>query len=144
MLTLTAVIAVVAAIATPTWAQDNFPTKPIRTVVPFEAGGDSDLEARLAGEYLEKILGQPMNLTFMPGGANIPGVMEVLKAAADGYTLLWWATPAIAINPVRKPGPYSAEDLQPIATTTDNPVMLREERFADYRPEHFSGGSAVQ
>ena len=117
------------------WKKDknklNYPTKPISLVVPYDAGGSADAESRLISDLVSKKIGQPINLIFKPGGANIPGIMEVLNAPADGYTMLWWATPPIAINPYLRDTPYSADDLQPIVTVIENPVMLFVRKNSD-------------
>lgn len=105
-------------------ARRTYPTRPVQLVIPYEAGGSADIESRLISEMVSANIGQPINLVFKPGGANIPGTMEVVNAPADGYRLFWWATPVIAVNPALRETPYSAADLQPIVTVIDNPVMM--------------------
>jgi len=84
--------------AQPIHAQ-NWPSGPIRIVVPFSAGGTTDLLARLVAEGLSKGLGQTVIIDNKPGaGANI-GSAEVARAAPDGYTLLMGTPGPLAINP---------------------------------------------
>ena len=74
----------------------DFPSKPIKLIVPWGAGGNADVQARILAKISEKILGQPIAVTNKPGGATIPGVSEALNARPDGYTLIWTAIPSVA------------------------------------------------
>lgn len=102
----------------------DYPTGPISLVIPYDAGGSADIESRLITDMVSANIEQPINLEFKPGGANIPGTMEVVNAPADGKRIFWWATPVIAINPQLRDTPYTHEDLQPVVTVIDNPVMM--------------------
>lgn len=102
----------------------EYPDEAINLVIPYAAGGSADLESRLISDLVSEKIGQPINLIFKPGGANIPGTMEVVNGKTDGYTLFWWATPVIAINPYIRETPYTSDDLQPIISIIDNPIML--------------------
>ena len=68
-------------------AQD-YPTRPIRLIVPFGAGGPADVAARLVGNYLQESFGQPIVIENRPGAGSVIGTLEASKAAPDGYTLL--------------------------------------------------------
>lgn len=68
---------------------DDFPTKPIRLVVPLAPGGGGDLAARVVSEQMGKILGQPIVVENRPGASSIIGTSQVARAEADGYTLLF-------------------------------------------------------
>lgn len=65
----------------------NYPTKPITFIVPYSAGGSSDVGARLVGKRLEKELGQPVVVENVPGAAGWIGWTKMIKAKPDGYTL---------------------------------------------------------
>src|SRR6266852_1637695 len=78
------------------WAQ-AYPTRPVRVIVPFAAGGGSDITARLMGQWLSERLGQPFVIENRPGGAFNIGTEAVVKAPPDGYTLLL-ATTTNTIN----------------------------------------------
>ncbi len=90
--------------ALPSFAQ--YPTKPIRIIVPFSAGGASDAAARTLGQALTKSLGQPIVIENRPGAAGSLAAQAVLSAPADGYTLLWASASMVAIPFVQKSSPY--------------------------------------
>ena len=64
------------------------PTRPVRVIVPFAAGGGSDILARLIGQWLSERLGRPFIIENRPGGGGNIGTEAVVRAPADGYTLL--------------------------------------------------------
>ena len=78
------------------WAQ-AYPTRPVRLIVPFAAGGQGDILARLIGQWLSERLGQPFIIENRPGGGTNIGTEAVVRASADGYTLLM-VGPSNAIN----------------------------------------------
>src|SRR6266516_2969513 len=65
-----------------------YPSRPVRLIVPIAAGGASDITARLIGQWLSERLGQPFIIENRPGGGNNIGTEAVVRAPADGYTLL--------------------------------------------------------
>jgi tripartite-type tricarboxylate transporter receptor subunit TctC len=80
-------LAVVAGLAAPATAQD-YPTRTVKIIVPFGAGGPADVYARVIGHHLEASLKQPFVIENRPGAGAIIGTEEVVKAQPDGYTLL--------------------------------------------------------
>jgi tripartite-type tricarboxylate transporter receptor subunit TctC len=74
-------------LATPSLAQE-YPTRPIRIIVPFGAGGPADVAARLIGSAWQENFGQPIVIENRPGAGALIGTLEAAKAAPDGYTLL--------------------------------------------------------
>lgn len=75
-----------------------FPTKPITIVVPFSAGGTTDILARVVGQYMSKDLGQPVIVDNRAGAGGNIGALNVARAPADGYTLLMGTVGTHAIN----------------------------------------------
>ena len=87
-------------------AAQNYPVRPVRMIVPFAAGGNTDITARAIGARLSDVFGQQIVVENRPGGATNIGTELVAKAPADGYTMLMGgATNAINMSTQAKP-PY--------------------------------------
>jgi tripartite-type tricarboxylate transporter receptor subunit TctC len=84
---LAAGAAALPAVSRIAWAQ-TYPSRPVRLIVPIAPGGASDITARLIGQWLSERLGQPFIIENRPGGGNNIGTEAVVRAPADGYTLL--------------------------------------------------------
>ena len=80
-------------------AVQGYPSKAIRIVVPYPAGGGIDIISRVAGQRLSQRLGQPVLIDNRPGGGTILAAEQVAKAAPDGYTLMITTDSTITINP---------------------------------------------
>ena len=85
--TLVATALLAGPLSGPGLAQD-YPTRPIRIIVPFGAGGPADVAARLIGNILQENFGQPMVIENRPGAGGVIGTLEAARSAPDGYTLL--------------------------------------------------------
>ena len=107
-------------------AQDAWPSRTVRLVVPSSPGGGTDLYARLLAQALTEGLKQQFVVDNRPGAAGNIGAEVVARAAPDGYTFLVSANPAIAINPsLYKNLPYNAErDLAPVARGVITPLVF--------------------
>ena len=120
-------VAVVLALAAggPALA-DDYPTHPIRLIVPFAAGGAADSVARIVGKGVGDALGQTVVVEDRGGGGGIIGTEIVRNSDADGYTLLLGQSGPISINPGIYPKlPYDPEkDFAPISMTTAYPYVL--------------------
>ena len=118
-------LAVLAFAATAACAQ-NYPGKPIEWVVPYPAGGGSDVVARVLSEVMGKSLGQAMVINNKPGAATNIGADYVAHAKADGYTLLTGDTATLAANPaLYSKLNYSAEkDFTPVGLIARFPMVL--------------------
>jgi tripartite-type tricarboxylate transporter receptor subunit TctC len=104
------------AMTTPAGA-DPYPTRPIKLIVPWAAGGVVDLRARLVGDRLGKALGQPVVVENRPGGSATIGAQVVARAAPDGYTLMFgtFVDQAVVLALRREVGYDPARDFTPIA-----------------------------
>ena len=105
------------------WA---FPTKPIRVVMGFPAGGPLDQHARLLTDRLQAQLGQPILVDYKAGAGGTVGAQEVMRAAPDGHTLMLANTGVMVINPALYTKlPYSTlRDFVPVARTAMQPLAL--------------------
>ncbi|MES2510718.1 MAG: tripartite tricarboxylate transporter substrate binding protein [Pseudomonadota bacterium] len=99
----------------PAAAQEVFPGKPIKIIVPLGAGGSSDLGARLVARKLTEELKQPVVVENRPGGNQVIGIGAVKAAPADGYTLLWTTSGIFAAAVTNKNVPFDGlKDFDPI------------------------------
>ncbi|MEQ1773957.1 MAG: tripartite tricarboxylate transporter substrate binding protein [Burkholderiales bacterium] len=107
-------------------AQDNYPNKPIRLVVPFVAGGPTDIQGRMLGEKLGQRLGQQVVIDNRGGAGGNIGMEIVAKAPADGYTLVIATVGTWAVNPhLYKNMPFDVlKDFAPILQVSTSPGVL--------------------
>ncbi|WP_158215240.1 Bug family tripartite tricarboxylate transporter substrate binding protein [Candidimonas nitroreducens] len=105
---------------------DHYPEKPIRLIVPYAAGGGTDVLARFTAQGLSTSLGQPVIVENKPGVAGIMGTEMVAKAAPDGYTLLMAPSGPLVMNPVmRKSLPYAPEtSFAPVSIIGRLPLLI--------------------
>lgn len=106
-------------------AQPSYPTRPIRVVIPYAAGGGGDTVGRLFYNRLSEVLGQPMVIENRGGGGGTIGAAVVARAPNDGYTLLH-DTAAFGVNPTLLPSlPYdTVKDFDPVFLSAMVPTML--------------------
>lgn len=106
-------------------AAQDFPTKPIKLIVPFPAGGPNDIIARVVGQRMSEITKQPVIIDNRGGQGGVLGTDAVAKAAPDGYTIGIVSASSLVINPTMERVPYDvARDLAPITLVTTVPEML--------------------
>ena len=119
-------IAALALISAPGKAQDQYPSRPVRIVVPFAAGGPTDIVGRIIGAKLGELLGQQFFVENKGGAGGNLGGDTVAKSAPDGYTLLVATVSTHAINPgLYGKMPYDpVKDFAPIAQVGVTPTML--------------------
>lgn len=117
---------VLASSAAVGWAAAaSYPTRPVRLIVPYAAGGNADIVGRIVAEGLTARLGQQVVVDNRPGAASIIGTDLAAKAAPDGYTILLVAS-TFAVNPSLAPKlPYDTlKDLAPISLVGQTPQVL--------------------
>lgn len=118
-------LAIVLAIA-PQARSAEYPTRPIRLVVPYAAGGPTDVLGRMIGEYLGRDLKQVVVVENKAGAQGAIGAEAVARADADGYTLLFTAASLFVLNPVLyRKLPYDpVKDFRMLALVTELPVVM--------------------
>ncbi len=111
--------------AAPAGAQ-QYPSRPVTIVVPFAAGGGSDLLARLVAQKLEEKLGKPFIIENRPGAGTTLAAMQAVRSTPDGYTLMQATSTTMAINvSMQKKMPYEPlKDLVPVALLSSSPFFL--------------------
>jgi tripartite-type tricarboxylate transporter receptor subunit TctC len=119
-------IATLAAIACTSALAQGYPNKPVRIIVPFAPGGNVDITARLVAPGLQEALGQPVIVENKPGAGGTIGADQVVKSAADGYTLLMGSNSSFSVAPALYPkNPYHPlKDFAPVASIASGPFVL--------------------
>ena len=113
-----------ALLALPTFAQD-YPSKPVKIIVPFAAGGPADIYARFLGQRLQEALGQPFVIEDRPGGGSVIGTDAVAKSAPDGYTLLLMSNTQTVNESLMQNKPYALmRDFVPVSPINYSDLVL--------------------
>jgi tripartite-type tricarboxylate transporter receptor subunit TctC len=106
-------------------AAQDFPTKPIRLIVPFPAGGPNDIIARVIGQRMSELTRQPVLIDNRGGQAGVLGTDAVAKANPDGYTIGIVSASALVISPTMEQVPYEVgRDFAPVTLVVTVPEML--------------------
>lgn len=117
-------IAAFLVMAMPAYAQDAYPSKAIRILLPYPPGGTLDPLARLIGQKMTEEWGQPVVVENRPGGNTVIGTEALLRSPPDGYTILMTSTSHVII-PSLLPVSFDAlKDFTPIGMVSSNPVVL--------------------
>jgi len=121
-----AALAALAAISTGlAQAQPAYPSRPVKVIVPFAAGGPADIYARAVGEKLQAALGQPFVVENRPGGGAVVGTDAVAKSAPDGYTLLMMSNTHTVNESLLRDKPYQLlRDLVPVAPVNYSDLVM--------------------
>jgi tripartite-type tricarboxylate transporter receptor subunit TctC len=131
------VLAAAAALALPCQAQDaasDFPTKAITIIVPFAAGGNTDVKTRLVAQQLTTVLGKPVIVDNRPGASGNIGIELLTKAQPDGYTIAMGSFGPLAVNPWIYPKVnFDPKSLVPIILLEKSPLVLTTPAAKPYR-----------
>jgi len=125
--TSTALLCALAAVicAAPVAAQDAYPSKPVRIIVPFAAGGPADVYARFIAQKLQEATGQTFIVDDRPGAGSIIGTDAVAKSAPDGYTLLLMSNTHTVNESLIATKPFQLmRDFAPIAPINSSDLVL--------------------
>jgi tripartite-type tricarboxylate transporter receptor subunit TctC len=124
-----------AMTAMPAWAQ-NFPSKPLRWIVPFAPGGNYDVTSRIVGEVMARRLGQTVLVDNRPGAGGVVGLEATVAAPADGYTVVMGSFSVMGIAPYLAGKPSMVPLFAPISILTTVPTLIvtrADSRFADIK-----------
>jgi tripartite-type tricarboxylate transporter receptor subunit TctC len=103
----------------------NFPSKPMRIIVPFPPGGSTDIVGRRIAEKFQASMGQPVLVENKPGAGGAVGAEQVAKSPADGYTLLIGVTGSNAVSYSLNPKlPYQPRDFDPVSLIVSAPLTI--------------------
>lgn len=104
---------------------EDYPAQPITYMIPFDAGGQSDLEARRQQPLLKEELGQQINITYKPGGGGALGWAELVQQKPDGYYMAGINIPHIILQPLSNDDTgYETEEIEPVAIFQATPIGL--------------------
>ena len=119
-----ACLAIATGLSAQVLADDNYPSRPVRVIVPFAAGGATSVVARLVSQKLSDEWRQPVVVDNRPGGATAVGTEAVFRSASDGYTILFGSS-SFAINASLRKTPYDPiRDFAPVTRLTRSPYVL--------------------
>ena len=122
---LRSVLAVVAMLAAVCASAQDYPSRPVKIVVPFAAGGPADVYARFLAQRLQDAMGQPFVVEDRPGGGSVVGTEVVAKSAADGYTLLLMSNTHTVNESLMPQKPFQLmRDFTPVAPINYSDLML--------------------
>ncbi len=108
----------------PAHAADNYPTRPIRIIVGFAPGGNTDVYARLLSMHLQKVLGQPVVVENKAGAASILAIQHVATSKPDGYTLCFCVSNVATNRFTYRNLPYKADDLTAVGLVFNSSTAL--------------------
>jgi tripartite-type tricarboxylate transporter receptor subunit TctC len=103
---------------------EAWPSEQIRLIVPYTAGGPTDIAARSLGRFMEGSLGQSVVVENLPGASGSTAYQELLSADADGYTLSMTALPTAVLNYLTNDVGYTREDFAPVGVITQVPSAI--------------------
>ncbi|SCK32549.1 Tripartite-type tricarboxylate transporter, receptor component TctC [Variovorax sp. HW608] len=128
-------IALVALLSSSLVSAQAYPTKPIRIIVPYQAGQGTDVATRYLAEHLGRGLGQPLVIENRAGAGGNIGAAEVARAAPDGYTLLMGTNGTHVLNQFLYPSiPFDPEkDFEPVALVSTFPMVILANPNAPYK-----------
>ncbi|SHN72531.1 Tripartite-type tricarboxylate transporter, receptor component TctC [Geodermatophilus obscurus] len=102
-------------------AAADYPSEDVRLLVPYTAGGPTDIAARAVGAHLEQELGRPVVVENLPGASGATAYVEMISAEPDGHTLSMTALPTAVLNYLSNDVGYTREDLAPVGVVTQVP-----------------------
>lgn len=105
-------------------SDEPYPSDDVRLIVPYTAGGPTDIAARSLAQYMQTELGQPVVVENAPGASGATAYQDLISSDADGYTLSMTALPTAVLNYLTNDVGYTREDLAPVGVVTQVPSAL--------------------
>lgn len=131
---LAASLMLVACSGGPEADAENYPDGPIDYVLAFDAGGESDITARLQQEPLQEALGTEVSVSYQPGGGGALAWSELTRTAGDGYTIMGHNLPHIILQPMmREDAGYETEELRQVYIFQSTPNILAVSADSEYQ-----------
>ena len=113
----------------------DYPAKPVTLIIPYKAGGGTDIGARIFAKYAEKLLGKPIIIKNIDGGGGEVGVSQMSRAKPDGYTISGFNSANVILTLMRKASYHPVNDIAPICLAVSDPrlfaVRADDQRFKD-------------
>jgi len=117
----------------PAFGQERYPSRPITYIIPFDPGGQSDVEARRQQPLLEEFLGTRVVIQYKPGGGGSVGWIELVQSRPDGYTIAGVNVPHIILQPLLRDDPgFTLDDMEVIALFQATPIGLAVHRDSPF------------
>ena len=119
-------------------AQDKYPSRPIKVIVPYAPGGATDIVARIIGDQFQKITGQPFVVINKPGAYGMLAIDEMAKSTPDGYTLMLGNVSTNAITPLIYPNKMNfdySKSVVPVSRLVDVPAFLLVTTANNFQPK---------
>jgi tripartite-type tricarboxylate transporter receptor subunit TctC len=110
----TAMVALLAAAPLSAQTAEDFPTQPMTYIIPFNAGGESDIAARFQQAEWEEVTGQPVIVQYQPGAGGAQAWSQLNSIEGDGYTIMGINLPHTVLQPIEADVGYQTEDLTPV------------------------------
>lgn len=114
----------IAGLTCATAALADYPTKPVRMIIPYAQGGATDAIGRMVADPLSKALGVPVVVTNQPGAGGAVGVAAAMGAAADGYTIVVGSDSSLSARPLMTESGYTIDSMQAVARAVEAPMTF--------------------
>lgn len=102
----------------------DFPTKPVNLIIPYKAGGGTDIGARILTKYAEKYLGKPIIIKNIEGGGSEVGVSQMIRSKPDGYTIAGYNSANVILTTMRQASYHPVNDIEPICLAVCDPRLF--------------------
>jgi tripartite-type tricarboxylate transporter receptor subunit TctC len=102
----------------------DYPAKPVTLIVPFAAGGGTDIGTRIVAKYAEKHLGKPLVIKNVEGGGSEVGVSQMIRSKPDGYTIGGYNSASVILTTMRKASYHPVNDIEPICLVVSDPRLF--------------------